>query len=437
MPASPRSPQTRCSRTPIEMGRTLSRRNSERGQTILLVAVSLVALLGLVALAIDVVTLYVARSEAQRAADAAALAGAKMLVDAGVTSDPCNSTLATNAQTLAQTQGALVGAQNNVAGQAPTVVISFPNGAQTTNCPNAFGINPQAKAVVTRTGLPTFFARIWSQGLGTVSATATAEAYNPSNSSSLNASAAVNPIAPRCIKPMLLPNCDPNKGCGTPLVDPTTGAIQRPGTAGVVGEQFTMAANCNPGVIPCTTNPPTAGQYYPIVLDQTALHLCPACSTSTAGFQWDLECCNGAALACGQQVTLNTSENPNGGGGLAVGGGRCLINFPGNDLFDPTTNPISFIAESNNPFVGSTIQTGDHILNSQSVVTVPIYDSRTSAPTNPVTIIGFLQLFINTVGGNGQMTTYVLNVSGCGNAPSGVPIQGSGTSVPVRLIQAP
>jgi uncharacterized membrane protein len=56
------------------------------------VAVSLVALLGMAALAIDVVTLYVARSEMQRAADAAALAGAKAFVDSGITSDPTNLT---------------------------------------------------------------------------------------------------------------------------------------------------------------------------------------------------------------------------------------------------------------------------------------------------------------------------------------------------------
>ena len=52
-------------------------RRQERGQTILLVAISLVSLLAMAALAIDVVTLYVASSQIQRAADAAALAGAK------------------------------------------------------------------------------------------------------------------------------------------------------------------------------------------------------------------------------------------------------------------------------------------------------------------------------------------------------------------------
>ncbi|MGH8359802.1 MAG: pilus assembly protein TadG-related protein, partial [Pseudomonas sp.] len=67
------------------------RRRREQGQTILLVAVSLVALLGMAALAIDIVTLYVARAEAQRAADGAALAGAQMLVSTGLTTDPCNA----------------------------------------------------------------------------------------------------------------------------------------------------------------------------------------------------------------------------------------------------------------------------------------------------------------------------------------------------------
>ncbi|PYV99315.1 MAG: hypothetical protein DMG86_14550 [Acidobacteria bacterium] len=76
-------------------------RRGERGQTILLVAVSIVSLLAMAALAIDVVTLYTARSETQRAADAAALAGAKAFVDSGVTSDPTNSSI----QALAQSMG--------------------------------------------------------------------------------------------------------------------------------------------------------------------------------------------------------------------------------------------------------------------------------------------------------------------------------------------
>jgi len=41
---------------------TIRRRRGERGQTIVLVAVNLVTLLAMAALAVDVVTLYVARS---------------------------------------------------------------------------------------------------------------------------------------------------------------------------------------------------------------------------------------------------------------------------------------------------------------------------------------------------------------------------------------
>src|SRR5947209_18879163 len=63
-------------------------KNNERGVTMLLVVVAMLSMLGVIALAIDVITLYSARSETQRAADAAAIAAAKMLVDMGVTPDP-------------------------------------------------------------------------------------------------------------------------------------------------------------------------------------------------------------------------------------------------------------------------------------------------------------------------------------------------------------
>ena len=52
-------------------------RRRERGITLIFVVVAIFALLGVAALAIDLVTLYVSKAEAQRVADAAALAGAK------------------------------------------------------------------------------------------------------------------------------------------------------------------------------------------------------------------------------------------------------------------------------------------------------------------------------------------------------------------------
>src|SRR2546430_3544214 len=82
--------------------RSISRKQSqERGQTIALVALTIVTLLAMAALAIDVVTLYVAKGEVQRAADAAALVAAKGFVDSGVTSDPANTSLQTLAENMA------------------------------------------------------------------------------------------------------------------------------------------------------------------------------------------------------------------------------------------------------------------------------------------------------------------------------------------------
>ena len=67
---------------------SLQRRHGERGQTIILVAVSIISLLAMAALAVDVITLYVAKGQIQHAADAAALAGAKAFVESTVTSVP-------------------------------------------------------------------------------------------------------------------------------------------------------------------------------------------------------------------------------------------------------------------------------------------------------------------------------------------------------------
>src|SRR5436853_7210793 len=82
--------------------RSISRKQSqERGQTIALVALTIVTLLAMAALAIDIVTLYVAKGEVQRAADVAALVAAKAFVDSGVTSDPANTSLETYAEIIA------------------------------------------------------------------------------------------------------------------------------------------------------------------------------------------------------------------------------------------------------------------------------------------------------------------------------------------------
>src|SRR5690242_11030892 len=60
--------------------------SSESGVTMVLVALAMVAIIAMAAMSIDLVTLYLAREEAQRTADASALAAARVLAASGMTS---------------------------------------------------------------------------------------------------------------------------------------------------------------------------------------------------------------------------------------------------------------------------------------------------------------------------------------------------------------
>ncbi|HXP42408.1 MAG TPA: pilus assembly protein TadG-related protein, partial [Candidatus Acidoferrales bacterium] len=65
----------------------------QRGFTMAFVAITMVAIVSMAALAIDIGTLYEAKAEAQRAADAAALAAAQVISTSGITGDPTNADL--------------------------------------------------------------------------------------------------------------------------------------------------------------------------------------------------------------------------------------------------------------------------------------------------------------------------------------------------------
>ena len=60
----------------------------------------------------------------------------------------------------------------------------------------------------------------------------------------------------------------------------------------------------------------------------------------------------------------------------------------------------------------------------------------TSQVTTTVTIVGFLQVFINEVNTDGSLNVTVLNVAGCGNNATNAPIPGT-SPVPVRLVTPP
>jgi hypothetical protein len=81
------------------------------------------------------------------------------------------------------------------------------------------------------------------------------------------------------------------------------------------------------------------------------------------------------------------------------------------------------------------------ITTSNSIVTIPIYDNSSGAPLSPpqqpVTILGFLQVFINSVDpATGDINVTVMNVAGCSNNALNPSVTGT-SPVPVRLITPP
>ena len=172
--------------------KSVTLRNAQRGMSIFVVAMSMVALLGMAALALDLATLYLARNEAQRAADAAALAGAKAIADSGYLSGAVDQS---TAQKLATPEAIALGEQNSVGGQSASVSVS---GFDFTNTQD-----PRITVVVQRTqangnAMPTFFGKILGFLSADISATATAEAFTPSGSG--GASGTTGTI---CLKPWL------------------------------------------------------------------------------------------------------------------------------------------------------------------------------------------------------------------------------------------
>jgi hypothetical protein len=446
---------------------------NERGQTIILVAIALIALLAMAALAIDVVTLYVARSEAQRVANAAAIAGAKMFATSGFTSVQGGTppVLSGDACLAAKAQAQAVAQQNTVGGQVSTLI---------TNCvyPNGL-LNPQVNVVVNRSGLPIFFARIWGRTSNSVNATATAEAYNPSGQTA--------PVSVS-VKPWFIPNCDPGDTTGpanpscpasstapfvNAAVSPNDGSIANNGsfigkTLQLTKVPFTLASGmtlCSGGCTPC----PPAGcdtQYYPLNIPETTAPVCPSpsagssCTNVSTGNDYfdNIACSSQQQISCGQilgrgetvDIVNNNNDSANTPGTEAT---QCLIHAgnvgagQGQDILAEPAGPgkpFEITGGDNNPNLS--LRGVTNISRSDSIVTVPLYDT-VGGPTplnlcrparfcnRDAVVVGFLQLAITQANTNGVFQGKIVNVAGCNPTPSGNTVSGGGVSpVPVRLI---
>ncbi len=402
--------------------RAKMQRHGERGATLYMVVAFLFILIGIGALAVDLASMFVARSQAQRAADSAALAGAKVFVESGcVTSGDCTSQETT--ATARATQAAL---QNYVEGQAVTVQsVSFTQTAR----------NPQITVQVQSANLRMYFAgAVGITSSPNVAATATAEAYNPSG-------AAGGPtFCTGCVRPWLIPNCD---ALSTYTLPPSTLCGGQASLLDLSNNYSVSKPSCTPtGVIGAQIDIRLATQsalYGAVDVDSPALG-------NPADYQQAITTCFTGQATCGVQTF--TPLPPIGSTNLAtIAGVETILHIAttgmnSQDTIDTTVCPPQIHAGALNPLVTQrVVNVNDVIATSDSIVTAYIWDGQAGtqlrAGSQPVNIVGFAQIFVTQVDANGDVEGVILGVAGCGSAGGGAcnssAIQGA-TMLPVRLI---
>jgi hypothetical protein len=429
------------------------RQQRERGVTMALVAAAMVAIMAMAALSIDAVTLYLANAEAQRSADSAALAAARVISVSGITGTASTATqgpywqqICGGSTSIATQTAQAVATQNTVGGATATVTATYSvgTGAQNADCSTlsaGFAVNPLVTVKVQRT-LPTFFARIWGKTGSSVSATAAAEAFNSSNSGSIVANGIV-PVQPRCVKPWVVPNFDPLTAqpignptpppaqlyCGQgggqpacqPLVNLTTGSIQRAGIStggsganGVIGETFWLTLDCthnNPGscILRGAATQPRANYYsgatsvkdppnllYAPGQVGTAVTAIPSCTQGDA-YEEAIEGCDAPTnYQCGAQPPANVvdlTRNPDTSG-ATTNGVQCLTaqgNGSGQDTINTSSYPFQIQSGDQNPLVtAGLLSQGKTITSSNSIVSLPIYDNATNINSSSKTTVTFV-----------------------------------------------
>jgi Flp pilus assembly protein TadG len=340
---------------------------SERGASLVLVGVSLLALLSILTLAVDLGMLYVARSEAQRAADSAALAGAYVFMTSGCTSASSGCVAGGPQEAVARQRAEVVGGGNYILGQQAAikdddVTFSYPSSTE-----------PQITVVVQRTvqrenAVPTIFAKMFGVFGVNVSADATAEAFSPGNE------------ANGCVLPFLVGNCDTNPDdplgvnsqCPAPakyFYDPSTGATD----TSVLGKQIELHFGTS------ASGAAAPSQWYMIAFSG---------SQSGSQLQNNIVQCAPTPVACGD--TLQT-YNGKSVGPITHGVNNLINATPENchslDCGQDTIN----ILDTNSYGVDYTISGGSNNPNpslqgatfpgpSSSLVTAPIYDGHQLQP---------------------------------------------------------
>jgi hypothetical protein len=346
----------------------------ERGVTLPLVAVFIVALFAMAALAIDLGILYTARTSAQHAADAGALAGAFTFLNPA-------------APQPASAQNAAVQATNanTILGQSPGITVANVNvsvdGRQVTVTVQGVG----------GTTVSTFFGRALGWRTVGVGAVSTAQANLAASSS-------------WCVKPFFITNSFASGNCAQPLFTNTNGRYNLNIAVRDVneGKEYLLSeGSAVTGIL--------AASYYPARLSD---------DLSGAEYQCSIEhcinypnCASANPVSCGQSLNLAGTHKTATKVGLD------------NLLQDPPLFQWQGMGQYLN---GNDGKVYDFAPN---VVAVPVIDDCGTTLASPYPIAGFAQLFIENVDVNAQLTVRFINAAAC-DAPKGT----GPLTLPVQLI---
>jgi hypothetical protein len=376
------------------------------GMTLMVVCLMLVAFLGVAALCIDLGVLYTARTSAQHAADAAALAGAFTFV---------NSPNATQPAT-AQQQAIAVAGTNRILGQPVTIaagdVVVDTTKRQVTVTVSRLGTS----------GVNTFFGKALGMSQVSVQVQAMAQA---------SASAG----ATRCMKPVYIPNTiystlSPDQACAAnpPQVifdsnnNISTWAQSQNGNLRFIGQcELIRPTNPSGALAP--------SQFYSLDFGsgaQTYRDLWSHCLNEVSG-------ASPGIVQCGDSIPVETG-NMVGPTNQGVGD---LIGNPADTWLgpDPTTGVLQY-------------QTAAGVSDtSKSLGTVAVWDnchntitSGTNGQSAP--IIGFIEMFVDGMSNNcsgpanggSNVRVHTVNAVGCSGSGSGSTTPGP-FAVPIQLVK--
>ena len=351
----------------------------ERGASLMLVAVSMVALLGMAALAIDVGMLYEAKAQAQNAADSGALAGAGNLLV--VPNDAPSATLV--AERFAELHE-IIKEQVQI---EPAADVQVDLVAQR--------VTVTARRITARgNAVPTFFAKILGWDVVDIQATATAEVQPAS--------------AAACLKPWAIPDAYDDLVAPVGEFNPgdyydkgvTSWGTNYRNNNNDFGVQLTLKEGAPGDAI-------APGQYFPIDLPQPS-----GPASGGSNYRDNIANCNNSIVDIGDQLPTET--------GNMVGPTKQGVE----DLIaqDPGAHWDSSLG-----IVDSAFPPGA----SPRIAHVPMFD-----PSNPPTsgkqnveVTNIAGFFIEDIAGNGKVTGRLMPASG-----TGAPLPGTLLNT-VRLVR--